>query len=494
MNDAAGLIRVSVSRRPAIWFCVDPEAGDDEASWMLEYGWIDSPEVALLLDALPPSARVLDAGCGVGVFALAAAAAGAEVVAIDSAPANVELVQAAARRNGFERLRVLCASSVEGLDVDRADAVRLRHATPQEARAAFGRPAVVFDGELRGEADRLGREVLMIDELRGKVLVRTAADDLWPHAACHCTMLDEVPSGWRVEPALGDDQILSRLIDEAGSPSPTHRAHAARLLAACTQPAAAATQSALAIDVEPQVRAYVGNATSKPAPGPRPSIGETVVLAASLSLPEVLSDAHFHVRAGQYVGVLAAPDEMGGSALLKAIAGLLDPSGGTLEVLTTPTLVSGLADAVQPGLSVAQNLELLGAFVGADVAEVDRRISELARGGGFAEALPLRLAEAGGDVAQRLVLCAALHLAPGSLILLDGLPAIDGPQLRHNIGRRVRELLREGISIIQCVREPREMIARPDRLMWISGARIVHNGHAESLTQASEHRLAGAPG
>jgi len=424
---------------------------------------------------------------------LAAAAAGAEVVAIDSVPANVELVQAAARRNGFERLRVLCASTVEGLDVNRADAVRVRHGLPEVPSAAFGRPAVVFDEELRGQADQLRRDVLMIDELRDKVLVRTTAGDVQPHMACRHTMLDQVPSGWRVEAALDHDQILSRLIDEAGNANAIRRARAARLLAAYADPAADATRSALAIDIDPHVRAHVGTTTARPAPDPRPTVGETAVLAASLSLPEALNDARFHVRKGQYVAVLAARDENAGSTLLDAIAGLSHPSDGTLEVLVAPTLVSGLADALQPGLSVAQNLELLAAFVGMDVAEVDRRMPELARGGGFAEALPLRLADAGREVAERVMLSAALHCAPGSLILLDGLPAIDDPQLRRRTDRRVRELLRDGIAIIQSVHDPRELIARPDRLMWISGGRIVHNGHAESLIQASEHLLAGAP-
>jgi hypothetical protein len=82
-------------------------------------------------------------------------AAGAEVVAVDAAPANVELVGAAARRSGFERLRVLDASSLEDLDVGHADAVRVRHATPGAVRVALEAPAVTLAAGHRGEADRL---------------------------------------------------------------------------------------------------------------------------------------------------------------------------------------------------------------------------------------------------------------------------------------------------------------------------------------------------
>lgn len=459
---------------------------------MLEHGWIDSPEIALLLDALPAQARVVEVGCGVGAFALAAAAAGADVIAIDSVPTHVDLVRAAARRNRFDRLRVICASSVEGIDMDQVDAVMLRVGIPEALRVALDRPSVVFFGELRNEVARLGRDVLMIDEVREGVLVATSPTDPQPSAASAYAMLDATPSGWRVEPPLDADRRRSRVIDEASSPSATRRLHAARLLGACTHPAAAATQTTLAIDIEPQVRAGMGRAASKPAADPRPSLDETVVLAASLSLPAGLSDGHFHVRAGQYVGVVAAADEPAGGALIEAIAGIGEPHQGTLEVLARPTLVRGLADAVQAGLSVAQNLELLAAFLGADVSAVDRHMSQLARDGGFAEALPQSLEQAGSDVAARVMLCAALHCASGPLLLIDGLPALDSPALRQRTERHVRELLRHGTSIIQRVHDPSGLIARPDRLMWIHDGRILHNGHAESIAAASIAQLAGS--
>jgi ABC-type polysaccharide/polyol phosphate transport system ATPase subunit len=514
MNDAAGLILVSVCGRPAIWFCVDPESDDVESRWMLEHGWIDPPEVALLLAALPPGARALDVGAACGVFALAAAAAGAEVLATDPSAGNVELVRRAARRNGFERLTVVCAASADGLDgAAEADAVRLRGVRVETARSAWERPAVVFDGQLDSGGGPRGRPSLLIDEARRRTLVRVVGDDPPPGAACRHALLDEVPGGWLVQPPLDEDQRLTRLVDEAGHPSAWRRAHAAGLLAAYSHPAAQATVRALEIDVEEEVRACaVGSGARHPlrngengdpppvarqprAPAARATVAESVVLAASLSLPGELHDAHFHVRAGQYVGVLAARDEESGSALLEAIAGLLAPLEGTLEVLAPPTLVSGLADALQPGLSVAQNLELLSAFVGADVAEVDRRLGELARGGGFADALSLRLLDAGEEVAQRLMVTVALQCASGPLLLLDALPVIDpAAPLRRAIDRRVRELLHGGAAIIQLARDPRELVARADRVMWISEGRIAYNGHAESITRAAQRPLAAASG
>lgn len=57
-------------------------------------GWGSAPEyVSLLLRALPPGARVLDLGCGAGLPATAALAAGHQVVAVDLSPVMCRLAR-----------------------------------------------------------------------------------------------------------------------------------------------------------------------------------------------------------------------------------------------------------------------------------------------------------------------------------------------------------------------------------------------------------------
>jgi FkbM family methyltransferase len=247
---------VSVAGGPAVSFCLDPASGDLVAAWLLEHGWIDEPVQRAFAAVIEPGMRVLDLGSHLGTFALAAAALGAEVLAVDAAASHVELLRAAATRNGFGRLaveqRAICEVSGARVEfVERSIHGHLRHAgdppddpglalvrsaTVDELLEAHGwdgvevvkldiegletaalggmrglfarglRPALVVEcngstlpwfgsstHELRERLEQLGYELLLIDHLRPGRLVRTDATALQPECACDYLALARWP-------------------------------------------------------------------------------------------------------------------------------------------------------------------------------------------------------------------------------------------------------------------------------------------------------------
>jgi FkbM family methyltransferase len=236
---------VSVAGRPPLFFCVDPAAGDPVADWFLGHASIDEPVQRAFLDLLEPGMRVLDLGCHLGTFSLPAAAAGASVLAVDAATAHVELLAAAAERNGLERLRVvhraisdsakpvpfversihghvgvgeelhgggivtvapatvdelLAEQGWDGVDVVKMDIEGMEVAALAGMRALLeggARPALVFECnppmlarvgssivELRERIVALGYELLMIDHLHPGTLVHSGARRLQAECVC----------------------------------------------------------------------------------------------------------------------------------------------------------------------------------------------------------------------------------------------------------------------------------------------------------------------
>lgn len=68
-----------------------------------------APHLSLLRSMVRPGDRVLDLGAHIGTFALAAGALGCEVLAVEPAPRNAELLRASVARNGFSNIRVVQA-------------------------------------------------------------------------------------------------------------------------------------------------------------------------------------------------------------------------------------------------------------------------------------------------------------------------------------------------------------------------------------------------
>jgi FkbM family methyltransferase len=99
--------RVAIPGGPEFDVVVDPRVGD-QVTFALSVGVsLDQGLVKLMTDVISPGERVLDIGAHVGTFSLAAAAVGAQALAIEASPENAGLLRASAARNGFSNLTVV---------------------------------------------------------------------------------------------------------------------------------------------------------------------------------------------------------------------------------------------------------------------------------------------------------------------------------------------------------------------------------------------------
>jgi len=99
--------RVTIEHGPAFDVVVDPRVGD-QVTLALSMGHsLDETLVDVMLSLIGPGDKVLDLGAHVGTFSLAAAAVGAQSLAIEASPENAALLRASAARNGFANVTVV---------------------------------------------------------------------------------------------------------------------------------------------------------------------------------------------------------------------------------------------------------------------------------------------------------------------------------------------------------------------------------------------------
>ena len=186
---------------------------------------------------------------------------------------------------------------------------------------------------------------------------------------------------------------------------------------------------------------------------------------------EAVAGVDVEVRAGEFVS-LVGPSGCGKSTLLRAVAGLLAPSGGSVEVLDgTPRSAQRARQvgfvAQEPGLlpwrTVEQNVRLPLEVVGsrADVEPLLARV-------GIAGFERYRPAELSGGMRQRVALARALAHGPRLLLMDEPFGALDELS-REDMRRELLGLWEsERITVLFVTHAVREAVLLSDRVLVMS--------------------------
>ena len=172
---------------------------------------------------------------------------------------------------------------------------------------------------------------------------------------------------------------------------------------------------------------------------------------------EVVRGLSFEIRRGECFGLLG-PNGAGKTTTLRCCLGLIDPDGGTIEMVGEPVpqaarqarLRVGVVpqqDNLDPDFTVIENLQVYGRYFGIDPVTLTKRIPELLEFAGLEKRGKTGLRTLSGGMKRRLTLARALVNDPELLILDEPTTGLD-PQARHLIWDGLRQLLSQGKTIL----------------------------------------------
>ena len=173
---------------------------------------------------------------------------------------------------------------------------------------------------------------------------------------------------------------------------------------------------------------------------------------------EVVRGLSFEIRRGECFGLLG-PNGAGKTTTLRCCLGLIDPDGGTIEMVGEPVPkaarearirvgVVPQMDNLDPDFTVTENLQIYGRYFGIDPRDArdahSRRCSNSPASRARRDAGIRTLS---GGMKRRLTLARALVNDPELLILDEPTTGLD-PQARHLIWDGLRQLLSQGKTIL----------------------------------------------
>jgi multiple sugar transport system ATP-binding protein len=221
-------------------------------------------------------------------------------------------------------------------------------------------------------------------------------------------------------------------------------------------------------------------------------VGRLVLNQLSRSFKDVaaVKNVSLTVDDGDFL-VLLGPSGCGKTTLLRMIAGLLDPTSGTLEldgrdITTAPSKKRDLAMVFQsyalyPHLSVARNLAFPLTVRRADKQLVKERVQSVAEMVEIAHLLDRKPRELSGGQRQRVAVARALVREPKAFLMDEPLSNLDA-KLRTATRQELAGLHRRlGATFIYVTHDQVEAMTMATKIALLNGGQLEQLGTPEEL-------------
>jgi teichoic acid transport system ATP-binding protein len=200
-----------------------------------------------------------------------------------------------------------------------------------------------------------------------------------------------------------------------------------------------------------------------------------------------LRHINFRVGHGESLGIIG-PNGAGKSTLLLALAGILQPSEGVIEVQGKVSTLLTLGAGFEAEISGRDNIALAAAFLGIDrktIAELTPSIIEFAGLGPFIDA-PVRTYSTG--MRARLGFSIATAVTP-DILLLDEVLGTGDQDFRARSQVRIRDLIERAKAIVLVTHDLSYVTEFCNRALLLEKGQITYEGDPAETVELYRERV-----
>lgn len=192
-----------------------------------------------------------------------------------------------------------------------------------------------------------------------------------------------------------------------------------------------------------------------------------------------LRDVNFTLADGGALGLIGA-NGSGKSTLLKLLAGVIQPTSGSVETQGRVIAVLNPTAGFHPDLSGLDNVRMLSTLQGFERAEIEERLPLITEFSGLGDYVRQPLKSFSAGMMIRLGVSTAMHLDPDVLIVDEVLSAGDLAFQRKAVAR-ARALRDEGCAVIVSTHALGDLATLCDRLLLLEQGAVRSEGSADTV-------------
>ena len=190
----------------------------------------------------------------------------------------------------------------------------------------------------------------------------------------------------------------------------------------------------------------------------------------------------FDVQPGSVLGIVGS-NGAGKSTLVRAIAGILPPTQGRIEVRGRVSTLLALGVGFNPGLSGHENVVLGGLAAGYTRSEIEERyrdIADFAELGDFMD-LPMRTYSSG--MFSRLAFAVAVHMEPDILLVDEALSAGDA-KFKEKATNKMMELVSQARTMFLVTHALGTVKEMCNDALWLHQGKLQIRGTPDEVVDA----------
>ena len=192
-----------------------------------------------------------------------------------------------------------------------------------------------------------------------------------------------------------------------------------------------------------------------------------------------LHDVSCEIRRGETFCIVGE-NGSGKSTLLQLVAGILQPTTGSVAVNGRVAALLELGAGFNPEFTGRDNVFLIGSLLGLSTRLIEERYDDIASFAEIGDFIDQPVKTYSSGMVVRLAFAVAINVDP-EILLVDEALAVGDIYFRQRCMRKVHELRQRGVTILFVSHAVSDVKAIGDRALWLDHGRMVELGSPDHV-------------